>query len=772
MSDDLKSKVVTVVDCGLFVDIALKIAPAFKHVYYWSPWQSAFPKSNSLLPGDGFDDIERVKWLFKAIEKSDLVIFPDVYFGDLQIVVEQMGKAVWGSRRGECLELDRWGTKQMLKELGMPVSRAVLVRGTSQLRDYLKDNPNVWVKISTNRGDAETFQSESYELISPRIDELEYKLGGKKEICEFIVEDHLDAEIEVGYDGFCIDGNFPKRSFAGFELKDAGFIGSVKEYKELPDFMREPNDKLAPFFEQHRYRGFYSSELRVTKDKTAYLIDPCCYSEDTDILTDKGWKRISALDHTEKVCTLNPETRNIEYQRPSDYVSYQFSGNMVRFTSPKSVIDLLVTPNHSMWVSHRDKHATLEEFRADAVCGHSYLPRTGEWVGESPEFFVLPEYHSEWISGKGAGIYKRCDRETIRIPIRTWIQFLAFYLSEGNCDEWCVHISQTKHKDAFRKVIASLPFKWTEHRKGFRLFDVQLVSYLQRFPKRHERGIDPFVKELSPGLINLFLDAYCLGDGNRKGSQRIFTTTSRLSADDLQELCLKSGSCADISVGTPAGTPVAISGGKYTSKHDALLVRERKTFDTYYFEGWNTSRHALYLSRQAYDGRVYCVTVPNHIVYVRRNGKPVFSGNCRAASPPHEIYLEIFDNWPEIFWHGANGRVVDPDPVARYGVCAMIHSSWATRNWLPLKIPDAVRRFVKIRNHCRIDGVDYFVPQPDSELPEIGAVIGLGDTLEDAIAQLEYNAEQIKGYSLEIKLDAIPEAMQQVERGKELGIDL
>ncbi len=29
-----------------------------------------------------------------------------------------------------------------------------------------------------------------------------------------------------------------------------------------------------------------------------------------------------------------------------------------------------------------------------------------------------------------------------------------------------------------------------------------------------------------------------------------------------------------------------------------------------------------------YDGLVYCLTVPNHIVFTRRNGKAVWSGNC------------------------------------------------------------------------------------------------------------------------------------------------
>jgi hypothetical protein len=41
------------------------------------------------------------------------------------------------------------------------------------------------------------------------------------------------------------------------------------------------------------------------------------------------------------------------------------------------------------------------------------------------------------------------------------------------------------------------------------------------------------------------------------------------------------------------------------------------------------------VSDEPYSGRVYCVTVPNGVVYVRRNGHPVWSGNC----PAYQQYL-------------------------------------------------------------------------------------------------------------------------------------
>lgn len=67
-------------DCGLFVDFAIRYAPGFKRTLYFTPWVNSFPKSNAMMIGDGFDEIERVNYFWDHIDEVDLVICPDVYF--------------------------------------------------------------------------------------------------------------------------------------------------------------------------------------------------------------------------------------------------------------------------------------------------------------------------------------------------------------------------------------------------------------------------------------------------------------------------------------------------------------------------------------------------------------------------------------------------------------------------------------------------------------------------------------------------------------------
>jgi len=175
----------------------------------------------------------------------------------------------------EQLELDRDGSKQLLAELGIKTGHYAVVCGLDALREYLTQHENQFVKVSTTRGDMETFRSDNYDLIEPKLDELEHTLGAKKKIMEFIVEDAIEPAVEVGYDGFTIDGQFARGAMFGVEVKDKALMMKTARYDDIPSVLRDINAKLAPVFKACRMRSFWSSEVRVTPDCEGYLIDPC-----------------------------------------------------------------------------------------------------------------------------------------------------------------------------------------------------------------------------------------------------------------------------------------------------------------------------------------------------------------------------------------------------------------------------------------------------------------------------------------------------------------
>jgi hypothetical protein len=278
---ELKNLTVCFIDNGLFTDFAARAGRDFGRTLYWMPWVDGFPKSNKRLPGHGVPGLERIQYIWDHVDEIDLFVVLDVYFHDLQIELVRRGKKVWGPGRGESLELERWKTKQVLRELGLPVSKSVLIQSTENLREYVKGHGNVWVKRSTVRGDGETAHLIDYELAETWIDDQDEKLGAKKHIVEFIVEDNIPMDpdekvVETGTDGWIIDGKRPKLGMSGAEIKDCGYLIVVKPESEFPDPLREVLDKLTPFFERLQYRGFFSTELRITSDMKPYLIDPTC----------------------------------------------------------------------------------------------------------------------------------------------------------------------------------------------------------------------------------------------------------------------------------------------------------------------------------------------------------------------------------------------------------------------------------------------------------------------------------------------------------------
>jgi hypothetical protein len=206
---DYSKRTVLCIDNGLFIEFAALLAKSFKRVFYYSPWKSAYPKSVEVLTGTGVPGVTRVNDFWPILDKCDLIFFPDIYYGGLQEHLVSLGKRVWGGRRGQDLETKRVESKEQLDAAGVDIGPYEVIIGIDKLRDYLKAHDNRYVKVSTTRGDFETFHSPKYSLVEPRLDEIEHSLGPWKRHIEFVVEEAIDDAVEIGYDGFTIDGMFP-----------------------------------------------------------------------------------------------------------------------------------------------------------------------------------------------------------------------------------------------------------------------------------------------------------------------------------------------------------------------------------------------------------------------------------------------------------------------------------------------------------------------------------------------------------------------------------
>lgn len=78
------------------------------------------------------------------------------------------------------------------------------------------------------------------------------------------------------------------------------------------------------------------------------VIRPDCYSDDTKVLTETGWKLFTDLNpHTDLVAQVLDDG-TYEFVRPLKYVNEYYEGEMISYKDQYGKIDLMVTPNHRM----------------------------------------------------------------------------------------------------------------------------------------------------------------------------------------------------------------------------------------------------------------------------------------------------------------------------------------------------------------------------------------------------------------------------------------
>ena len=84
-----------------------------------------------------------------------------------------------------------------------------------------------------------------------------------------------------------------------------------------------------------------------------------------------------------------------------------------------------------------------------------------------------------------------------------------------------------------------------------------------------------------------------------------------------------------------------------------------------------------------------------------------------------------------------------------------------------MKVPDDVKQWIKLYRYCVVDGVCHFPPRKNDEL---GVVLGLGDTVDDAIQNLKDNFEKLKGEPEKINTDGFVDLKKSINEAQDEGL--
>lgn len=374
-------------------------------------------------------------------------------------------------------------------------------------------------------------------------------------------------------------------------------------------------------------------------------VDFACFSDDTEILTENGWRSLYNIKNSDMVASVNIESKEIEFQQVSKIHQYDYNGDVFHYAISGG-IDLIVTPNHRMVYRKRNR----KDGRLKTA---SSLTWTDEWFIEEAQ--KIDRY---WYSIPTFGVWngKRTD---INIGDFTFSpdQFLPFFgwlLSDGCITTYgngrpSISISQKKKKnmDTIRSALKVLGVKYSESilknnngvaytrfRLGNRKFCDALVKWIGGYPKSHEKYIPREILNFDSNSLQKLFDAMMGGDGsflNRMGKvlPARYSTTSLQLASDFQELSLK------------LGYKCSISANRYNTSFG-----DQKYTGIIYYVIFAHSRMNVFndqrpVSVERYSGRVWCVSVPNGTVIARRNGKVCVTGNSLYPTMMRERNLSF-----------------------------------------------------------------------------------------------------------------------------------
>lgn len=368
-------------------------------------------------------------------------------------------------------------------------------------------------------------------------------------------------------------------------------------------------------------------------------VHPNCYERSTQVYTNEGWKRVDKLTGKELFWSIDPETKKPEWVKAKAKIE-GYAETLLRFQNKN--FDMAVTKDHNMYVE--SKHRTGEhkigkkEFRphlkeAQNLVKNDRFYAGVVWEGENPEFIKLGNY---------------------AIPTELYCKFMGYYLSEGcanyynnkNGKYYQGTIGQETYHNKFWEVLEKMPFKVWNGKKAFTFTDESVVKYCMQFGKSYEKYIPDEIKQLSPRLLRVFIDAFVLGDGSKKYSAysnawdtTMFTSSIKLR-DDLTEVIQKAGYRPTIKLISSKGTQY--KGTNYKSNNDVWKISLcNKVY---------AHNNTIKCEEIEYHDKVYCVELEkNHTLWVMYNGKCWWSGNCLCR------YELVFKNSSGEFVKTLNG---------------------------------------------------------------------------------------------------------------------
>ena len=271
---------------------------------------------------------------------------------------------------------------------------------------------------------------------------------------------------------------------------------------------------------------------------------------------------------------------------------------------------------------------------------------------------------SKWINTEitPLGLHHSIEKT---IPIDNYLKVLGWYLAEGSVGKlptgasisFALNHNNQEEINHVSQILRDAGFKPHICKSGLvRIYSTQLYDAFKPLGDSHTKYIPQWVKNLPAPELKILLHEMILGDGTiitRKEETNEFksasyTTVSKRLADDIQEICMKTGYASSLSVKPPT-----------TKLFNGRAIINTGSYNLFIHTETNPSIAKSSISTEPYEGYVYCVSVPpTETVFVRRGGKVCWSGNSRDNENLCWLRKSADPNWKILLVHGDNVDLV------------------------------------------------------------------------------------------------------------------
>jgi hypothetical protein len=379
------------------------------------------------------------------------------------------------------------------------------------------------------------------------------------------------------------------------------------------------------------YLGRDNAIIEISPETTLQLLHPAggsayavCFDDETEILSEDGWVLFKDLKKGVRVATLSSDDV-FEWQEPTDYTDEEYYDDMVYFDS--RTVNLLVTPNHRMCVRRYPTRANKlnkvlkmpQKARKQADYSWKFI-EAKDLVGGSRQSWQMKRGGQDWKGelSKEIDILHRWPKKYASTPIKHLVklniediaELIAWYVTEGSIHRngKSLNISQSLRvnpENHYRivdllKRIGFNPTPRGRDKKDIVVSSVELCDFLNKEGGSGSKNkfLPKWLKNQPKEILEIVFDTMIAGDGWVNGRGFGYRSISKRLLDDFSEIAIKLGYAT-------------------TTYEDVCSVSSVQIYPTI-----NKSPQVI-----KYVGRIYCVSVPNKIILVRRNGRVIWSGN-------------------------------------------------------------------------------------------------------------------------------------------------